>query len=540
LSSSGKAALVSVVIPSYRHRNFIEEALDSVMVQTYSRIELIVVDDCSPDDTADIAAAWMERPECFARFHDVRLVRNAENLGAHASFNLGIQEAKGEYICLMNSDDYCDSRRVELMMAALTSTGGLIAFSAVNPVGSSGDSLTEGDLVHRIQSFGYMAAGFPSVSFGFMRYNLAVSTGNLFFHRSLFDRIGGFRPLKYCHDWDFILRAIAWAEPVYVPENLYFYRMHETNSFTQLGDVAAIETELSLGRYFQEVLSETITNTLAPSPSNWPGLFELYLSYFGVDVFWQRACDEYRDRRCSAISLPALPGHAGAVGALAADGSSPAGSLREVHDSSQTSFFPAGQANGVLRTLIDLIQQPNLLWRRRLCRFTLMPSGQLIRGDSRPNVWQSVGYDPQFILVAQAGYPRGWTLIHFRMKCNALRVSPRLYLDTGNGFNELESLALPISLKGNVNIIVRLPKNIQLMRFDPLDCEGVLEFDSLLMTEINIFEKKIRMLRRLIPIAIRTWKSRDDSSAVLPRPVKWKDLLFNTERTYYDVSPGVR
>src|SRR5208337_4480072 len=66
-----------------------------------------------------------------------------------------------------------------------------------------------------------------TVGFALIEANVAISSGNLFFSRDLFDRLGGFRDFRYNHDWDFCLRALRLAEPRYVRARTYRYRLHE-------------------------------------------------------------------------------------------------------------------------------------------------------------------------------------------------------------------------------------------------------------------------------------------------------------------------
>ena len=87
---------ISVIIPSYNCEAYIGETIDSVLNQTFKDIELIVVDDGSTDRTPEIVAAYGA---------SVRLITQA-NAKVCAARNRGIREAKGEYICLMDHDDY--------------------------------------------------------------------------------------------------------------------------------------------------------------------------------------------------------------------------------------------------------------------------------------------------------------------------------------------------------------------------------------------------------------------------------------------------
>ena len=88
--------LVSVILPSFNHAAFVGEAVQSVLDQTFRDLELIVVDDASSDETADVVAS----------IHDPRLtlIRLSENRAVHAR-NLALSQARGQYVAFQNSDD---------------------------------------------------------------------------------------------------------------------------------------------------------------------------------------------------------------------------------------------------------------------------------------------------------------------------------------------------------------------------------------------------------------------------------------------------
>ena len=93
-----KEALVSVVIPVYNREDTIQRAVDSVLNQTYSNIEVLVVDDGSKDNSL----------EMLKKYHNdnrVKIFCQEFNQGANAARNRGIREAKGEYIAFHDSDD---------------------------------------------------------------------------------------------------------------------------------------------------------------------------------------------------------------------------------------------------------------------------------------------------------------------------------------------------------------------------------------------------------------------------------------------------
>ena len=104
-----------------------------------------------------------------------------------------------------------------------------------------------------------------------------MSTGNLFVEREFFPSLGGFRDLRFNHDWDFCLRACALAEPMVVHQPLYFYRLHATNTIRESRSGPAAEADVVLGEVIASVLAGAAkcTNPLAPQ---WPANCELMLT----------------------------------------------------------------------------------------------------------------------------------------------------------------------------------------------------------------------------------------------------------------------
>ena len=90
--------LVSIIMPSYNTEEFIAESIQSVIEQTYSNWELIVVDDCSTDNTDELVAS-------FLTDNRIRYLMNDKNCGAAASRNKALREAKGKWIAFLDSDD---------------------------------------------------------------------------------------------------------------------------------------------------------------------------------------------------------------------------------------------------------------------------------------------------------------------------------------------------------------------------------------------------------------------------------------------------
>ena len=108
--------LVSVVLPTYGRPDFLTEAVESVLSQTHGRLELLVVDDCSPEPMAP-ALDGIDAG-AFGGEKSLRVVRHEENQGANGARNTGIEEADGEFIAFIDDDDLWAESKIERQLAA--------------------------------------------------------------------------------------------------------------------------------------------------------------------------------------------------------------------------------------------------------------------------------------------------------------------------------------------------------------------------------------------------------------------------------------
>lgn len=98
--------LVTIVIPVYGVEKYLDRCVNSVVEQTYSNIEIILVDDESPDNCPSMCDAWAEKD------HRIRVIHK-KNAGLGMARNTGIENARGEYICFFDSDDYVEKNTIE-------------------------------------------------------------------------------------------------------------------------------------------------------------------------------------------------------------------------------------------------------------------------------------------------------------------------------------------------------------------------------------------------------------------------------------------
>jgi glycosyltransferase involved in cell wall biosynthesis len=284
-------SLVSVVIPYYEHQDFVQQCINSVVAQSYENLELVVIDDCSTDSSGKFVKQMCQKMEIQARFSGrIYFESLPKNLGAHQAINYGISKTKGKFISILNSDDMYHTNRIQLMLDAIQNRNTDFIFSKVNYIDDRDRDITKSSpLAVNLSQLQQKIKNFPTVGFSLLDTNVAISTGNFLFTKALYYEIGGFKNYRYCHDWDFILRATLKTEPYFLEECLYYYRLHNTNSFHTLQQEALTESPAILQHYFNQVRCQPPHNSVAPCSFNWPDYFELFLDLKGYKNWYDSA-----------------------------------------------------------------------------------------------------------------------------------------------------------------------------------------------------------------------------------------------------------
>ena len=123
--------LVSIIIPVYKAEEYLEECVNSVLNQTYKNIELLLIDDGSPDNSGKLCDAIAERDNRVKVFHK-------ENGGTHTARNLGIEKSSGEYLMFMDPDDWLDLGTIEILVDKINHENlDVVRFNFVKEFGNS-------------------------------------------------------------------------------------------------------------------------------------------------------------------------------------------------------------------------------------------------------------------------------------------------------------------------------------------------------------------------------------------------------------------
>lgn len=117
--------MISIIVPVYKVEPYLRQCVDSILNQTYRDIEVLLVDDGSPDRCGEICDEYAKKDQRIRVFH-------TENKGLSAARNLGLREAKGEYIGFVDSDDWIEPDMYEVLLRRLEETGADIGVCGVS------------------------------------------------------------------------------------------------------------------------------------------------------------------------------------------------------------------------------------------------------------------------------------------------------------------------------------------------------------------------------------------------------------------------
>jgi len=220
--------LVSVIIPNYNYASYVGKAIDSVLGQTYSNTEIIVVDDGSSDGSLDV----------LRQFGDRIKVIEQKNQGVSMARNNGVAASTGEYVAFLDADDIWLPEKLEKQMRIF-------------------DSDTEVGLVHCPMIYidkddhelSQSEEGMEGwVATEFLRFDRGVVLGagsTAVTPKTVFEEVGGFdRRQTTAADWDFSYRVASKYKVGLVADPHVLYRQHGTNMH---GNIRAMEHDMLLG-----------------------------------------------------------------------------------------------------------------------------------------------------------------------------------------------------------------------------------------------------------------------------------------------------
>lgn len=304
----------SVVIPSYNHARFLRKRIESILGQTFQDFELILLDDCSTDESQSILLEYAGDPR-------VRVELNKANSGGpFKQWNKGVRLARGEYIWMAESDDYADARFLERLVAVLDREpeAGFVYCRSCRV-----------DEHGRVEGFGdwyldlvdpqrwkadFCVEGREQFARYFSRCCVVPNASAALFRKTAYERVGGAdETYRVCADWK-VWAAMSLAGKVaFVGEPLNYYRIHQASVLHQNSrkGVTVLES-LGVVRWIldQVTFPPAVLDEVCQSQAeSWvPAILSLRFPLRLKSAIWQhvRAVDPHPMRRVMRPALRSL------------------------------------------------------------------------------------------------------------------------------------------------------------------------------------------------------------------------------------------
>jgi glycosyltransferase involved in cell wall biosynthesis len=206
---------VSVILPVYNGEKYLREAIDSILAQTFSDFELLLLNDGSTDASESIIQSYADDRIVY--------IKNEKNCGLIYTLNKGIDLAKGEYIARMDADDIAFAKRLEKQLAFLEKANALLLFTRVNLIDAGGNSLpnwaddANNTTQEQIKSF--------------LKKDNCLAHPTVMGKASVFKKYRYRYNQKYSEDYDFWLRCLADGLRLEkLPEPLLLHRILPTSA----------------------------------------------------------------------------------------------------------------------------------------------------------------------------------------------------------------------------------------------------------------------------------------------------------------------
>jgi len=222
---------VSVIIPCYNHAKFIKTRIDSVLSQTYQNYEIIILDDCSTDNSKDVIETYRNNSKVS------HIIFNSKNSGStFIQWNKGISLAKSNFIWIAESDDSASPHFLEKCLTEFNiNTNLAVCYTQSNMIDSNNE--ITGTLLWWTNerdknrwSNNYLNNGTDEVTQFMAFQNIIMNASSALFRKDYYLKCGGApENMKLCGDWILWMKLSVLGDVAYISEPLNNYRFHNSN-----------------------------------------------------------------------------------------------------------------------------------------------------------------------------------------------------------------------------------------------------------------------------------------------------------------------
>jgi glycosyltransferase involved in cell wall biosynthesis len=215
---------VSVIIPNYNHAPYLKERIDSVLNQTYQDFEVIILDDCSPDNSVEVIEQYRSNP------HVSHILINEQNTrNTFIQWERGISMAKGRYIWIAESDDVAELQLLETLIGQLEQhPDASVAFCHSRLIDADGALLSEQNTKNPAQPGQITINDSCTFLRHLLIFNYIYNASMAVFRRDVYDRANpDYKQFRYCGDWHFWASVCAAGRVIEVYDMLSRFRQHQ-------------------------------------------------------------------------------------------------------------------------------------------------------------------------------------------------------------------------------------------------------------------------------------------------------------------------
>jgi len=265
-------AKVSVIVPNYNHGCYLKQRINSILEQTYRDFEIIIMDDCSPDNSRDIIAGFAGHPMVS------NIVLNETNSGStFKQWQKGINLAKGQYIWIAESDDWCEPTLLATLM------DGLLADDSVGIAFCQSYYYYEPGKIKEITyypKYAHTENGADFIQKHMLNGNSVVNASMAVWKKELYSNVDPqYTSFKFCGDWLFWISLMQQSNVFVSGRALNYFRNHDKdvsskfyhtgNNFIENIDLYHILLQRSVINYkqFNDLLKKQYINFLSVKDS---------------------------------------------------------------------------------------------------------------------------------------------------------------------------------------------------------------------------------------------------------------------------------
>ena len=222
---------VSVVVPSYNHARFLRRRIESILEQTFQDFELILLDDCSTDDSRAILSEYAFDPRVRLELND------ANSGGVFKQWNKGVSLAKGQYVWIAESDDDAEPHLLQHLVGMLEDNPKVTfaycrsqCISAEDEVLGFADAIYFSSVDARQWATDFCADGQEECRTHLVRCNTVPNASAVLFRKITYEHVGGVdESLRLCGDWKLWASLALVGEVAYIAKPLNYFRIHKAS-----------------------------------------------------------------------------------------------------------------------------------------------------------------------------------------------------------------------------------------------------------------------------------------------------------------------